>query len=145
MNPIIIVVAIAILVGLYKASTKSDLPQSPAACGTAFFIATAGVASILYLLAIVPSSLFYLVASVIAIPTAGLLSGYVAARTKEDTASMNAKIVAGVAFVPYAGICALSLSQMPGWVIIYALASFIPCVIVGLKIYQKRNPVVSNA
>jgi len=145
MNPLIVAVSISILITLYKVAKKPNPPQSPAACGAGFFIATAGVASALYLLAIVPSSLFYLAASILILPFLSTVAGYVSARTTEDTSSMNAKIVAGVAYIPYAIICFLSLSDLPGWIIIYALICFVPCVIVGLKVYQKCNPVVSDA
>ena len=145
MNPFISAVSIAILIALYKVAKRPNPPQSPAACGAGFFIATAGVASTLYLLAIVPSSLFYLAASILVLPFLSTVAGYVSARTAEDTSSMNAKIVAGVAYIPYSIICFLSLSNLPGWIIIYALICFVPCVIIGLKVYEKRNPAISNA
>ncbi len=50
MNVIIIAASGAVLVGLYKAVMKPNPPQSPAACGAGFFVSTAGVASVLYLL-----------------------------------------------------------------------------------------------
>ncbi|AMQ87760.1 hypothetical protein [Marinobacter sp. LQ44] len=98
MNVIIVAASGAVLVGLYKAVMKPNPPQSPAACGAGFFVSTAGVASVLYLLSLIPSSLVYQFASVLALPLLALIAGYTAARTTEDTSSMNAKIVAGVGF-----------------------------------------------
>lgn len=145
MNVIIVAASGAILVGLYKAVMKPNPPQSPAACGAGFFISTAGVASALYLLSLIPSSLFYQFTSVFVLPLLALIAGYTAARTTEDTSSMNAKIVAGVGFIPYVIICMLFLSGLPGWVLIFAALSFVPSVLIGLKVYQKCSPRFENA
>ncbi len=140
MNVIIVAASGAVLVGLYKAVMKPNPPQSPAACGAGFFVSTAGVASVLYFLSLIPSSLVYQFTSVFALPLLALIAGYTAAKTTEDTSSMNAKIVAGVGFIPYVIICMLFLSGLPGWVLIFAVLSFVPSVLIGLKVYQKRSP-----
>ncbi|MDV2078703.1 hypothetical protein [Marinobacter xestospongiae] len=145
MNVIIVAASGAVLVGLYRAVMKPNPPQSPAACGTGFFVSTAGVASVLYLLSLIPSSLFYQFASVFVLPLLALIAGYAAARTTEDTSSMNAKIVAGVGLIPYVIICMLFLSSLPSWVLIFAILSFVPCVLIGLRVYQKRSPELENA
>lgn len=139
MNPIIVIVSIAILISLYKASTTPKVPQSPAACGIGFFIATAGTASWQYLLSALPLFHLYLASSVISLPLLCIASGYVSARTSEDTSSMNAKIVAGVAIIPFIIITLLSLSSLPSWVNYYAIGIFVPSIIVGLKIHQMHN------
>ncbi|MGH1374572.1 MAG: hypothetical protein ACRBBW_21225 [Cellvibrionaceae bacterium] len=138
MNPILSIISIVILISLYKASTAPKVPQSPAACGIGFFIATAGIASWQYLLSILPSSLF-LVGSVISIPLLCVAAGYISARTTEDTSSMNAKIVAGVAFIPFVIVTLLSLSSLPSWVNYYAVAIFVPCIMAGLKVQKMHN------
>ena len=145
MNVIVAAASGAVLVGLYKAVMKPNPPQSPAACGAGFFVSTAGVASSLYLLSLVPSTLFYQFASVFVLPLLALIAGYTAARTTEDTSSMNAKIVAGVGFIPYVIICMLFLSALPIWVLIFAILSFVPSVLIGLRVYQKRRPRLKNA
>ena len=139
MSIISVVLSVGILVSLFKASTKNEIPQSPAACGTAFFIATAGIASWQHLLTIIPSYSLFLAASVISLPALSISSGYIAARTSEDTASMNAKIVAGVAFIPYLIISYFSLMSAPSWANYYAAIIFIPCILVGFKINQMHN------
>ena len=58
MNILFAIGAVAILIGLFKASTNPKVPQSPAACGIAFFIATAGVGSSQYILSLIP--IYYL-------------------------------------------------------------------------------------
>lgn len=134
MNPVLIVASILILISLYRYSTNPNVPQSPAACSIAFFIATAGVAAWQYLLTALPSGFLHLVISLISLPLISMSAGYVAARTKEDTASMNVKIVAGAAFIPYLIVTFISSISLPSWMVIYAGIIFIPCMLLGKKI-----------
>ncbi|BBM02717.1 hypothetical protein [Microbulbifer sp. GL-2] len=137
MNVLLIIGAVAILVALYRAATSKNIPQSPAACGIAFFTVTAGLASWLYLLSAIPFHSLYLLVSVTSLPLILLLGGVMAARTSEDTASMNAKIVLAVAAVPYLLVTFIAFMNSSEWAIIYALVIYIPCIIGGRYIGSK--------
>lgn len=139
MNLIFVIAPIAILIALFKTLASKKISQSLETCGTSFFIVTAAIASWLYLLAMEPSYNIYSISSLVSLPILCICSGYVATRTTENTVSMSAKIIAGIAFIPYLIITYFAFISLPSWVNYYAALLFVPCILLGLKFNQIHN------
>lgn len=130
-----VVVASLVILALLQSTVRLKVPSGPVACGIALLIPTLGLAAWLYLVSTVTNDFYYLIVCLVSLPVFALWAGWVAARTSEDTAIMNAKIVSAVAFIPYAFITYLAFFPLPAYASYFALFILVPCILLGAKLY----------
>ncbi len=143
---IIFAISYFIVRKFYALSFLGDVPQSPAAVGRSFAAITFILGIALYNLHCIQTiihafvnaeSIPYQAASVLASLFMAGVAGYLAARTIEDTQSMNAKIIAVVGYAPYLLVTTLALMGEPLWCNYVSAVLYIPAVIIGYFLYIK--------
>ena len=124
------------IIAVIISGIKKGAVSGPAACGMSLAVIIFGIPSIQTIIGILLSEIPKDIASISAFVVLTFLGGYFAAKTNEDTASMNTKIIAVVGAAPYLIFLTIFTSSFVFW---FLVAAYIPCIFAGYKKGKKYN------
>lgn len=145
---VVFVLSCIFIYKFWKMALYGKVPQSPAAMGLSVTAASFLIAVSLYVAwyidlhinGVIGKSIpIYLYFSVPILISSLVLSGYLAAKTTEDTAKMNVKLLLALALVPHFLVSIIAFMYLPGWINYLDMLIYVPCILVGWFLYTNLN------